>query len=77
MGLDGIPNLIAHFFQDLPQSPLSNNTTRIGLHLSRSQALTAGLEAKPQVHNIDGVSIADCVMKAHNWVQKNLPGCFI
>lgn len=77
MGLDGIPNRIASFFQDLPQSPDSKNTTRIGLHLSKSQAFTVGLESKPQVYTIDGIGYADCVMQAHNWVQKNLPGCFI
>lgn len=77
MGLDGLPNRIAHFFQDLPQSPDSNNTTRIGLHLSSSQALTAGLEAKPQVYNIDGTGYADCVIKADNWVKANFHGCFI
>lgn len=77
MGLDGIPNRIAHFFQDLPQSPLSNNTTRIGLHLSKSQAFTAGLEAKPQVYHIDGIGVADCVMKADAFVKEKFPGCFI
>jgi hypothetical protein len=77
MGLDGIPNRIAHFFQDLPQSPDSNNTTRIGLHLSRSQAIKVGLEAKPQVYNIDGIGYADCVIKADNWVKANFPGCTI
>ena len=77
MGLDGIPNRIAHFFQDLPQSPDSKNTRRIGLHLSSSQAFTAGLEAQPQVYNIDGIGYGDCVTKADNWVKEKLPGCFI
>lgn len=77
MGLDGIPNRIAHFFQDLPQSPDSKNTTRIGLHLSSSQALEAGLEAKPQVYTIDGTGYADCLIKADNWVKEKFPGCFI
>jgi hypothetical protein len=75
MGLDGIPNHISHFFQDLPQSPDSKNTTRIGLHLSRSQALTAGLEAKPQVYNIDGIGYADCVTKADAFIKANFTGC--
>jgi hypothetical protein len=77
MGLDGVPNRIAHFFQDLPQSPLSRNTTRIGLHLSRSQALTVGLEAKPQVYNIDGTGYVDCLDKADAFIKANFPGCFI
>ena len=77
MGLDGIPGRIAHFFQDLPQSPYSNNTTRIGLLLSRSQAYTAGLEDRPQVYTIDGIGYADCVRKADNWVEANLPDCTI
>lgn len=77
MGLDGIPNRISHFFQDLPQSPLSRNTVRVGLHLSKSQALRAGLEAEPQVYTLDGSGYADCAIKADNWVKENLPGCFI
>ena len=77
MGLDGIPTRIAHFFQDLPKSPNSNNTTRIGLHLSKSQALKVGLEAKPQVYNIDGVGYADCFGKADAFIKANFPGCFI
>ena len=77
MGLDGIPNRIAHFFQDLPKSADSKNTRRIGLHLSKSQALTVGLEAKPQVYTIDGIGYADCVIKADNWVKENFPGCFL
>ena len=77
MGLDGVPNRIAHFFQDLPQSPDSKNTRRIGLHLSKSQALTAGLEAKPQVYNIDGNGYADCLDKADAFVKGNFPGCSI
>ena len=77
MGLDGIPNRIAHFFQDLPQSHDSKNTTRIGLHLSKSQAFTAGLGLKPQVYTIDGTGYADCVIKADNWVKEKFPGCFI
>ena len=77
MGLDGIPNRIAHFFQDLPQSPDSKNTTRIGLHLSKSQAYTAGLEAKPQVYNIDGTGFANCLDKADAFVKANFPGCTI
>lgn len=77
MGIDGVPKRISHFFQDLPQSPDSNNTTRIGLHLSKSQAVMAGLEALPQVYTIDGTGYADCVIKADNWVKENLPGCFI
>ena len=75
MGLDGIPGRIAHFFQDLPQSPDSKNTTRIGLHLSKSQAITAGLEAKPQVYNIDGTGFADCLDKADAFIEANFPGC--
>lgn len=77
MGLDGIPNRIAHFFQDLPQSPDSNNTTRIGLHLSKSQAFTVGLEAKPQVYNIDGTGYADCIGKAENFIAVNFSGCVL
>lgn len=77
MGLDGIPNRIAHFFQDLPQSPNSKNTRRIGLHLSKSQAIAAGLEATPQVYNIDGIGYADCLDKADAFVKATLPGCFI
>lgn len=77
MGLDGLPNRIAHFFQDLPQSPDSKNTRRIGLHLSKSQALTAGLKAEPQVYNIDGTGYGDCLDKADAFVKANFPGCFI
>ena len=77
MGLDGIPGRIAHFFQDLPQSPDSKNTTRIGLHLSRSQAYTAGLEDKPQVYYIDGIGFADCLAKADAFIEANFPGCSI
>ena len=77
MGLDGIPGRIAHFFQDLPQSPDSKNTIRIGLHLSKSQAFTAGLEAKPQVYNIDGTGFADCLDKAATFIEAHLPGCFL
>lgn len=74
MGLDGLPNRIAHFFQDLPQSPDSKNTRRIGLHLSKSQALKVGLEAEAQVYYIDGTSYADCVDKAEAFIAVNLPG---
>ena len=74
MGLDGIPNRIAHFFQDLPQSPDSKNTRRIGLHLSKSQALKVGLEAEAQVYYIDGTGYADCVDKAEAFIAVNLPG---
>ena len=77
MSIDGLPKRIAHFFQDLPQSPDSKNTHRIGLHLSKSQALTVGLEAKPQVYTIDGTGYADCVIKADAFVKANFPGCFI
>lgn len=77
MGLDGIPNRIAHFFQDLPQSPDSNNTTRIGLHLSKSQAFMVGLDARPQVHTIPGVGYADCIAKAEAFVAANFPGCVL
>lgn len=77
MGLDGIPGRIAHFFQDLPQSPYSNNTTRIGLHLSKSQAYTAGLNAEAQVYNIDGTGYADCTNKAEAFIEANFPDCFI
>ena len=77
MGLDGIPGRIAHFFQDLPQSPDSKNTTRIGLHLSKSQAFTAGLEAEAQVLYIDGTGFADCLDKAATFIESNLPGCFL
>lgn len=77
MGLDGVPNRISHYFQDLPQSPDSKNTRRIGLQLSKSQAFAAGLEATPQVYNIDGIGYADCVMKADKWVKDNFPGCSI
>lgn len=77
MGLDGVHNHIAHFFQDLPQSPLSNNTVRIGLHLSASQAYTLGLEAKPQVYHIDGTGYADCIGIADAFVKANFPGCFL
>ena len=77
MGLDGIPGRIAHFFQDLPQSPDSKNTRRIGLHLSKSQAFTAGLEAEAQVLYIDGTGFADCLAKADAFIEANFPGCFI
>ena len=77
MGLDGIPNRIAHFFQDLPQSPDSQNTRRIGLHLSKSQAFTAGLESEAQVLYIDGTGFADCLDKAAAFVKDNLPDCFL
>lgn len=74
MGLDGIPNRIAHFFQDLPQSPDSKNTRRIGLHLSKSQAFKVGLEATPQVLYIDGIGYADCIDKAEAFIATKLPG---
>lgn len=74
MGLDGIPNRISHFFQDLPQSPDSKNTRRIGLRLSKSQALTVGLEATPQVLFIDGTGYADCIDKAEAFIATNLRG---
>ena len=77
MGLDGIPNRIAHFFQDLPQSPDSKNTRRIGLHLSKSQAFTAGLGAEARVLYIDGTGFADCRDKANAFIEANLPGCTI
>ena len=77
MGLDGIPGRIAHFFQDLPKSPDSKNTRRIGLHLSKSQALTAGLEAEAQVLYIDGTGYADCLDKAEAFVKDNFPDCFL
>ena len=77
MGLDGVPNRISHFFQDVPQSPDSNNTTRIGLCLSKSQAFTVGLEAKPQVYHIDGLGYADCLGKADAFIKANFPGCFL
>lgn len=74
MSIDGLPNRIAHFFQDLPQSPDSKNTRRIGLHLSKSQALKVGLEAEAQVYTIDGTGYADCVDKAEAFIAVNLPG---
>ena len=74
MGLDGIHTRIAHFFQDLPQSPDSKNTRRIGLHLSRSQAYTVNLESTSQVYYIDGTGYADCVDKAEAFIAVNLPG---
>lgn len=77
MGLDGIPNRIAHFFQDLPQSPDSNDTKSIGLHLSKSQAFTAGLDACPQVLFIHGVGYADCINKAEAFIEANFPGCVL
>ena len=77
MGLDGIPNPNSHFFKDLPQSPDSKNTTRIGLHLSKSQALKVGLEAKPQVASIDGIGYADCLDKADSFIKDNFPGCVL
>ena len=77
MGLDGIPGRIAHYFQDLPKSPDSKNTRRIGLHLSKSQAFTAGLGAEPQVLYIDGTGFADCLDKAATFIEANLPGCFL
>ena len=77
MGLDGIPNRIAHFFQDLPKSPDSKNTRRIGLHLSKSQAFTVGLESEAQVCYIDGTGYADCLDKADAFVKANFPGCTI
>lgn len=77
MVIDGIPNRIAHYFQDLPQSHDSNNTIRIGLYLSKSQAFTAGLEATTQVYNIDGIGYADCLDKADAFVKANFPGCNI
>ena len=75
MGLDGIPGRIAHFFQDLPQSPDSKNTTRIGLHLSKSQALTAGLVG--ECVGFDGTGYADCLAKADAFIEANFPGCFL
>ena len=77
MGLDGTPGRIAYFFKDLPRSPDSKNTARIGLHLSKSQAFTAGLEAEAQVLYIDGTGFADCVGKAEAFIKANLPGCFL
>ena len=77
MGLDGIPNRIAHFFQDLPKSTDSKNTRRIGLHLSKSQAFKVGLAAEPQVYNIDGIGYADCLDKADAFIEANFPGCSI
>ena len=74
MSIDGIPKRISHFFQDLPQSPVSKNTRRIGLCLSKSQALKVGLEAEAQVYYIDGTGYADCVDKAEAFVAVNLPG---
>lgn len=74
MSIDGLPNRIAHYFQDLPQSPDSKNTRRIGLHLSKSQAITVGLEATPQVLFIDGISYADCIDKAEAFIATNLRG---
>lgn len=74
MSIDGLPNRISHFFQDLPQSPDSKNTRRIGLHLSKSQALKVGLEAEAQVYYIDGTGYADCVDKAEAFIAVNLPG---
>ena len=77
MGLDGIPTRISHFFQDLPKSPDSKNTRRIGLHLSRSQAYTVNLEDPSQVYYIDGIGYADCLAKADAFVEANFPGCTI
>lgn len=77
MSIDGLPKRIAHFFQDLPQSPDSKNTTRIGLHLSKSQALTAGLKAETQVYNIDGIGYTDCLDKADAFIKAKFPGCFL
>ena len=74
MGHHGIPNRISHFFQDLPQSPDSKNTRRIGLHLSKSQSITVGLKAETQVLFIDGISYADCIDKAEAFIATNLPG---
>ena len=77
MGLDGVPNRIPHFFKNVQQSPYSKNTIRIGLHLSKSQAFTVGLEAEPQVYHIDGIGYADCVSKADAFIKANFPGCFL
>ena len=77
MGLDGIPNRIAHFFQDLAPTPLSNDTLRIGLHLSKSQAYTAGLGAFPQSYLIEGTGYADCIAKAEAYIKDNFPGCVL
>ena len=77
MGLDGIPTRISHFFQDLPKSPDSKNTRRIGLHLSKSQAFMAWLDARPQVYTIPGVGYADCIAKAEAFIAANFPGCVL
>ena len=74
MSIDGLPNRISHFFQDLPQSPDSKNTRRIGLRLSKSQAVKVGLEAEAQAYYIDGTGYADCVDKAEAFIAVNLPG---
>lgn len=77
MGLDGQTNRIAHYFTELAPSALSNDTKAIGLHLSKSQAFTAGLDARPQVHTIHGVGYADCINKAEAFIEANFPGCVL
>lgn len=77
MGLDGIPNRIAHFFTELAPSALSNDTRAIGLYLSKSQAYTAGLDACPQVLYIPGVDYADCIGKAEAFIEAHFPGCVL
>lgn len=61
----------------MPHSPDSKNTRRIGLHLSKSQALKVGLEPAPQEYTIDGIGYADCLDKADAFVKANFPGCTI
>lgn len=74
MGLDGIPTRIAHYFQDLPASPTSNNKRRIGLQLSGDQAGKLGLEGGAQPYHIDGTGYADCIEKAAVFIDNNFPG---
>ena len=77
MGLDGIPNRIGHFLQDLAPNPTNSNTHSIGLYLSKSQAFTIGLDARPQVHSIHGTGIGDCMAKAEAFIAANFPGCVL
>ena len=77
MGIDGKTNRIAHYFQDVAPTPLSDNTHRIGLHLSKSQAYTVGLGSFPQPYFIEGTGFADCIAKAEAYIKDNFPGCVL
>lgn len=73
MGLDGVPNRIAHYFKTASDQP-DGTTHIIGLHLSKSQAYTLGLEAKPQAYEIKGTGYGDCLTKAANLIDEKFVG---